>query len=418
MEWAARASAEPSCWHGGEKGRKPVLRRPKNRFEDVAAGARCAVEEWVIAATFGGTKCEFSQSPSPVIGLTSSAALAEPAGMTALAFSADHQDRAVEGVVWYPAGNGGQLTVYADNPVWVGIVVSQDAAVADGAHPVILLSHGLGGNVRSLTWLATGLAKLGAIVVAVNHPGSTTGDLDLMRSMQHWTRVQDLQAALDAVLADPRFAGHVDADRVYAAGFSLGGWTALSIGGVLGDSMAQAEHCRLAGPKSTHCMDLARAGIDLTKQDVAKWGRSYRDPRIKAVAAIDPAFTHGTTADSVKDVVGNLTLIGLGVGNDRLLAADFSDAGSGFRPAGSGGARGDNRPGIPLFGADAAANPRALKSSPPTTMIRSAAIHRGPTGRRSISRSSIRSPGIPAEVVLRRQLATGCPAAAGCQTIV
>lgn len=265
-----------------------------------------------------------------MIGLTGSAALAEPAGMTALAFSADHQDRAVEGVVWYPAGNGGQLTVYADNPVWVGIVVSQDATVADGAHPVILLSHGLGGNVRSLTWLATGLAKLGAVVVAVNHPGSTTGDLDLMRSMQHWTRVQDLQAALDAVLADPRFAGHVDADRVYAAGFSLGGWTALSIGGVLGDSMAQAEHCRLAGPKSTHCMDLARAGIDLTKQDVAKWGRSYRDPRIKAVAAIDPAFTHGTTADSVKDVVGNLTLIGLGVGNDRLLAADFSDAGSGF----------------------------------------------------------------------------------------
>jgi len=137
--------------------------------------------------------------------------------------------------------------------------------------------------------LGAGLAQQGAVVVGVNHPGSTFGDYDMRRSLDHGSRVSNLKATLDALLADASIGPRIDPQRIYVAGFSLGGWTALSIGGLRGDLNAYARYCAESGHR--HCRDIARAGIDLTQLDASIWNRSYRDPRVKAVAAIDPAFT-------------------------------------------------------------------------------------------------------------------------------
>lgn len=103
------------------------------------------------------------------------------------------------------------------NPLWSVI------------EPVVLLSHGLGDHLRSLSWLGAGLAKHGAVVIAVNHPASTHGDFDLQRGLQQWTRVKDLQAAPGQMLDNTNFAIHLNPQRIYAAGFSYGDWTALSL---------------------------------------------------------------------------------------------------------------------------------------------------------------------------------------------
>ena len=89
----------------------------------------------------------------------------------------------------------------------------------------------MGGTYLSLNWLASGLAEKGAIVISVNHPNGWFKDRQVDKMFNHWTRVQDLEIALDDVLADPALKDIVDTDRIYAAGFSFGGWTALSIGG-------------------------------------------------------------------------------------------------------------------------------------------------------------------------------------------
>ena len=73
--------------------------------------------------------------------------------------------------------------------------------MAEGPFPVILASHGLGGNVGALGWLTAGLAEAGALVISVNHPNSTTRDFDLQEGLKHWTRTQDLRAALDWLAA-------------------------------------------------------------------------------------------------------------------------------------------------------------------------------------------------------------------------
>jgi predicted dienelactone hydrolase len=182
----------------------------------------------------------------------------------------------------------------------------------------------------SLGWLAAGLAEQGAIVIAVNHPGSTFGDFDTERSLNVGTRVLDLRAALDMVSADQRLGRHLDMSRIYATGYLLGGWTALSIGGLRGHPRAYAQHCRLVGDRSRLCLDIDRAGVDLEALDPSPWRESMKDRRIRAVAAIEPELHYGLSADDTKDLVSEVTLIGLGSARERLRATDFSDTGSGF----------------------------------------------------------------------------------------
>lgn len=260
--------------------------------------------------------------------LIATCAAAEPqAGMAAISLSVAHHDRPVQGAVWYPAAGGGAAELFGENPVFQGVEVLRDADPAPGRHPVVLFSHGLGGNIRSSAWLAAGLAARGAIVVAVDHPNSTTRDFDIAKGLVHGTRARDLSAALDWLVADPRFAGQMDDSRIMASGFSYGGWTALSLAGATGDRDAYGTHCAEVGARSTHCADIAAAGVNLFDLDKESWNASFADPRITQVAVIDPALTWGLAPANVAHLPQKILMIGLGEGENRLFATDFTQNG-------------------------------------------------------------------------------------------
>lgn len=249
--------------------------------------------------------------------------------------SAPHHGRALQGAIWYPAsGDRGRETVIAENPVFHGVTVSENAPMADGEHPLILLSHGLGGHFRSLAWLTAGLAERGAIVIAVNHPNSTWGDFDIEASLNHWTRVQDLVLALEWALVDPRIGPYTDTGRIMAAGFSYGGWTALSLGGLRGSIAGYAAHCRIYQEATctrcqdilAHCQDIA-ADTDLLALSAETWEASYADDRITHVAAIDPGLIWGLESVHISGLIDRVTLVGLGEGDDRYVATDFDASG-------------------------------------------------------------------------------------------
>ena len=221
--------------------------------------------------------------------------------------------------------------MFANNAVFQGGDIRRDAALAPGKHPLILMSHGMGGTYLGLNWLASGLASKGAIVVSVNHPNGWFKDRQKDKMFNHWTRVQDLQVALDHVLADKKFAAHVDANRIYATGFSFGGWTALSIGGATANSTGSLSYCKDAGQRSGNCTDLQHFGLSVANTDNAQWTASYKDARVKAVVAIDPGLTWGMSPDNVKDIdQSSLLVIGLGTGIDLHYATDTSALGSNF----------------------------------------------------------------------------------------
>lgn len=255
------------------------------------------------------------------------AAQAQAAGYVDLPITAPHHAAPLQGGVWYPDDGAGPAALLDDRPVFYGTPVRRDAPLRDGAYPLIVLSHGMGGLFLSLSWLAATLADNGAVVVAANHPGSTFGDFEMDRAMRHWTRAQDLTAAIDTVRADPFFAAAVRDTPVYATGFSYGGWTALSLAGARAN-LAGYRHACDTGVGGRHCEDMARQGVNLADLDAAPWDASYRDPRVTAVAAIDPALLHGVTREDVADISADVLLIGLGAGDDRLQDSNFDADGA------------------------------------------------------------------------------------------
>jgi predicted dienelactone hydrolase len=250
-------------------------------------------------------------------------------GVNLFSIAASHHNREIDMAIMYPS-TGGTSRPFGENAVFYGVPVHDYAKLVPGKYPVILMSHGWGGNFMRMGWLSAGLVAKGAIVVAVNHPNSTTGDTDNKNALNHWTRAQDLSAALDTVLKDPQFAGSIDKSRIFAAGFSYGGWTALSLGGLTGERDGLDTFCHDSSKVSSHCTDILKAGITISELDSVKWHASYKDPRIAAVAAIDPALTMGLVKEDVTKLDVPVLLIGLGEGKSRLPATDTSAKGSNF----------------------------------------------------------------------------------------
>lgn len=284
------------------------------------------MHQLLIALCLSAVVATSGYAQKPTHTGTREAQTAPPAGFMLWHGPIASLGQSLVGALWYPAVQNGASQPMFDSSVFQSEQVQTGAAIRPGQWPLVLLSHGLGGHWRSLSWLGAGLAQRGALVISVNHPGSTFGDNDMRRGLNHGSRVNDLKAALNSLMADPSVGSHIDPQRIYAAGFSFGGWTALSMGGLQGDLNAYARYCAQSGHR--HCRDIARQGIDLTQLDPAGWNRSYRDMRIKAVAAIDPALHQGLTATHANDMVGDVLLIGLGQGADRLPDTDFSATGA------------------------------------------------------------------------------------------
>jgi predicted dienelactone hydrolase len=262
------------------------------------------------------------------IGLASAAAAApDPiAGYDRFEVAAPHRAAPVAASVWYPVGTPTYRGLIGDNELFEGTPAYVGAAIAEGQFPLVLLSHGSGGNMDNLSWLSSRLALRGAMVLAVNHPGSTSGDSSPRRSVRLAERAADLSAALDHVLADPDFAPHIDKSRIASLGFSLGGATALNLVGARIDRGLYRDYCAKFGDEPADCTFFAKGGVDLANLPDAFEGDA-RDPRIGAAVAVDPGLTYAFTDTSVAAMNLPVLLINLG-GEERLKAADVSAKGS------------------------------------------------------------------------------------------
>ncbi|ATJ88966.1 alpha/beta hydrolase family protein [Ralstonia solanacearum] len=217
------------------------------------------------------------------------------------------QTHALRTTIWYPAGldapevphdigEPGRRT-FQGHPLADGAPIS----AARPAYPLLLLSHGTGGTADSLDWLAAALAAQGYIVAGVDHPGNTMlAPLTREGFRLWWERATDLSQVLDGLLADPLLGPRIDADRIGAVGFSLGGYTVLELAGARTNLPAFERFC--ASPDADaicHPPEMRRAQNDARAADapspktaasLARAGASYRDTRIKAVFAIAPAL--------------------------------------------------------------------------------------------------------------------------------
>ncbi|MEL6677299.1 MAG: hypothetical protein AAFQ51_01260 [Pseudomonadota bacterium] len=252
-------------------------------------------------------------------------AMAEmPPGYDRFDLTADHRARPVAASVWYPAANPTYRAPVGDGPIFDPTMAFMGPAIAEGRHPLVLLSHGSGGSADTLGWLTSGLVAEGAIVLAVNHPGSSTGDSSPRRSVDLRARAGDLTAALDMILADPAFAPFVDTDRIGVVGFSLGGATALGLAGIRFDGAAQDANCA-RNPKAADCAFFALGGVRFA--DYPGFAADVQDRRITRAVIVDPGFGAAVNAETLAGALTGMTLINLGKA-DRFSAADVGPNGT------------------------------------------------------------------------------------------
>ncbi len=215
---------------------------------------------------------------------------------------------ALSTMVWYPAAASAkeesQWLGPAERPLFAAGRASVQAPVAESPakYPLVVLSHGTGGSAIMMAWLGTALAANGYIAVAVNHPGNNAAEGYTIEGFSTWwERARDLSTVIDAMLVDPTFASRIDAKRIGAAGFSLGGYTVIEIAGGNTRPADFIEFCRspkaddlCKGPPEfpTLMKDFQKLSETNAEFQAAlrHAGDSYRDPRVRAAFAIAPAL--------------------------------------------------------------------------------------------------------------------------------
>ncbi len=237
-----------------------------------------------------------------------------------------HRARPIAASVWYPAAAPTYRGLVGDSAIFMGTSVYSGAKPAKGRYPLMLLSHGSGGNMNNISWLASALAQRGILVLAVNHPGSMSGDSSPRQSLLLDKRAADLVAALDYLLADSTFSALIDPAHISVAGFSLGGATALGLAGARFDRSKYRDYCLSVGKQAQDCAFLAKGGVDLT-QLPAGFAADVYDKRISKIVAIDPGWTYAISNESAAAMKRPILLINLG-DKDRWKTVDVGPNGS------------------------------------------------------------------------------------------
>lgn len=244
------------------------------------------------------------------------------AGVREISVPALERGRDLAVTVWYPAGAGGEPSLVGDNRVFKGAPASINAPLAPGRFPLVVMSHGSGGRIQGMSWLATELAKAGFVVAGPNHPGTTSGDSTPADTPKLWERTQDLSAVIDTLTADPQWSGVIDAGRIGVVGFSLGGSAAMEITGARASLDAYARYCDTytkwdcawfsggRGYVNDEAVEVDK--VDLRAIDKARFEQSNQDRRIKSAVLIDPGLAQAYDKQSLKEIAIPMNFINLG----------------------------------------------------------------------------------------------------------
>lgn len=226
---------------------------------------------------------------------------------------------------WYPAADSTPEPEVVPPP---GDALFTSEPVVDGARlsaikdrwPIVLLSHGTGGQAEGLSWLGARLARAGYVCLAVSHHGNSSIEPYLAEGfICWWERPRDLTEALDQFVAIPGFAGRIDLEAVFAIGFSLGGYTVLSLAGAITNlalfqDWLSTQPDPSGGPREfpdlAERFDELQRSSEVFRASLARQSNCYRDSRVRAITGLAPAPpVRGLTPESVAEIAVPVSLM-------------------------------------------------------------------------------------------------------------
>ena len=212
-------------------------------------------------------------------------------GQRTLSYEDKTRNRKLITEIWYPTP---ERPSGEDMSPFVRIPTKRNASISQGTFPLIVFSHGTGGGRLTVEWLCAGLASKGFMVAAVDHFGNTFDNPIPIEFVKFWERPQDISFVLTQLIDNDEISAHVDAARVGAAGFSLGGYTAITLAGAKMDFDALKNYLNTeVGKKEAEIPEMPGLISFFGKPEVKesyKKAPSLFDKRIKSVFVMSPAI--------------------------------------------------------------------------------------------------------------------------------
>jgi predicted dienelactone hydrolase len=201
------------------------------------------------------------------------ASLAHAAGFQLIQIPASDGGPPLEGAVWYPcAAPTGDLAI---GPYVLR--VATDCPIAGKDLPLVVISHGHGGDYLGHHDLAEALADAGFVAVAINHPGDTASDMSRADDLSEFVeRPSDIKRTIDFMLGPWPGSARLDPARVGVFGFSRGGYTVLAAIGATLSPSAMRTVCE--GRREAICDEVRKGPLPAL----------VHDPRIRAAVLADP----------------------------------------------------------------------------------------------------------------------------------
>ena len=101
------------------------------------------------------------------------ASLAQAAGFQRIEVPANGALPPLKGAIWYPCAKPPGEVKIGPNV----LTVAEDCPIAGGKLPLVVISHGRGGDFLGHHDTAEAMADAGFVSVAINHPGDTASDM-------------------------------------------------------------------------------------------------------------------------------------------------------------------------------------------------------------------------------------------------
>jgi predicted dienelactone hydrolase len=214
--------------------------------------------------------------------------------------------------VWYPADNDA-YDFKVSNSAWEPFSEARDASIfnVEKKYPIIFMSHGNGGDRRSISWVVKNLVQNNYIVASVEHFGDTFKNFLPDQYLRAWNRPLDISFAIDFLTKKSLFKNNIDPENIGFVGYSLGGMTGIWLaGGIASDFEKLLKRYQF----------FTREFPDdvIESLEYEKTRTSYFDSRIKAYFLMAPS-TWGFNYESLSNI--NMPLFVVGAECDDLLPA-------------------------------------------------------------------------------------------------
>ncbi|WP_282081066.1 alpha/beta hydrolase family protein [Aquimarina algiphila] len=212
----------------------------------------------------------------------------------------ESRDRPIVTEIWYPTYDSliTKETTSTRKELFKSIKTIPNASLPDGNFPLLLVSHGTGGNRFSLTWFIEDMVKKGYIVASVDHYGNSTFNKLPREFVKWWERAIDIKYVLTTILEDTEIGPKVNQSKIGGVGFSLGGYTNIALaGGYVDRNVKDSEEPDTNRemppefPKTDEIIDFDTDSLIVASYNTHK--DHVKDDRIKAFFVMAPAIGFG-----------------------------------------------------------------------------------------------------------------------------